>query len=827
MMNQNRITATGARHLGIGIVRHGLVTLGFGVAALVPGLAAAQSFTVSSGPPVGQQVMTGIGDIGVVEVGGAVDTTGQAAVRMLADDQVFTNEGSVSASSAVGIEAVGDWATIWNYGSITATGFASAVLLSGDNATLSNYGLIEATDVFGYGVNANGDDALIRNFGTVISAGTYGVGIRLAGAGGTIENSGEIEVSGDGGIGIYSLGDGTLIQNDGSIVTAGYGAYGIQTFGANSEVINSGLIHTEGSASAAIYGAATSILNTGTIIMENGSNTGLSAWTDGALIRNEGTIEQSGSSNVAIGVYGVGATAENLGLVTITGDGYGISGYTSDQHLLNAGQIRVTNGGYGIYAFGAGTEIVNSGSIDMAGNVGYGIYSTSSDQVVENSGTITTNGENGHGIMVLEGGTTVINSGTISASGAWASGVTLRRAGATLINSGFISAEQESAIWIWEGNSTLSLLAGSVIDGEVEIQGSGNLLNFGPGLNALMSITGTLPQTITTSSNPYVISGNTVGVLDRGGFALTDDMLFSIAGGAGVPAEQGLRACVDSDGDAACGVTAWLNGFGSFTDRAGSDDLAGYWHQHGGVEAGLDINAGNGFLAGAFLSGVAATGEVGSSQETDMAGGIIGAHLGFERGGLFADLSGSFGLLDIASERQVADNTVDGGLVTGGADYLGRFLSPALTAGANIALGEHVLTPSTTLRYTHLALDGYAEAGATDSLMVDDRTASELALRAQLALSLAPTLTDAGEIVWTFRAGADASRREGTATASLMGDEIGFETSSAGDSLGGLVGANLDFRFGNGLNLSGDVEYAVDKAGSRAVSARASLSAAF
>ena len=826
-MNQYRTTATGARHLGIGIVRRGLVTLGLGVAALVPGLASAQSFTVSSGPPVGQQVMTGIGDIGVVEVGGAVDTTGQAAVRMLADDQVLTNEGSVLASSAVGIEAVGDWATIWNYGSITATGFASAVLLSGENATLSNYGLIEATDAFGYGVNATGDDALIRNFGSVISAGIYGVGIRLTGAGGTIENSGEIGVSGDGGIGIYSLGEGTRIQNDGSIATAGHGAYGIQTFGADSEVINSGLIHTEGSASAAISGVATSILNTGTIIMENGSNTGLSAWTNGALIRNEGTIEQSGSSNVAIEVYGVGATAENLGVVTITGDGYGISGYTTDQYLLNAGQIRLTNGGYGIYAIGAGTEIVNSGSIDMAGNVGYGIYSTSSGQTVENSGTITTNGTNGHGIMALAGDTLIVNSGRISASGQYASGVTLRSADSTLVNSGYIYSEQDYAIHTWQGDNTVSLLAGSVIDGEVWMEGVGNTLHFGPGLNALVTFTGTLPQTITTSSNPYVISGNTVGVLDRAGFALTDDMLFSIAGGAGVPAEQGLRACVDSNGDAACGVTAWLNGFGSFTDSAGSDDLAGYWHRHGGVEAGLDINAGNGFLAGAFLSGVAATGEVGSSQETDMAGGIIGAHLGFERGGLFADLSGSFGLLDIASERHVADNTVDGGLVTGEAHYVGRFLSPALMAGANIALGEHVLTPSATLRYTHLALDAYAEAGATDSLIVDDRTASELALRAQLSLSLAPTLTDAGEIVWTLRAGADASRREGTATASLMGEEIGFETGSAGDAFGGLVGANFDYRFSNGFNLSGDLEYLLDDAGSQSVSARAALSATF
>jgi outer membrane autotransporter protein len=194
---------------------------------------------------------------------------------------------------------------------------------------------------------------------------------------------------------------------------------------------------------------------------------------------------------------------------------------------------------------------------------------------------------------------------------------------------------------------------------------------------------------------------------------------------------------------------------------------------------------------------------------------------------LFADLSASFGVLDMTSRRQVADNMVDGGVNTAEASSLGRFLSPALTAGTHVALGEQVLTPSATLRYTQLDLDGYAESGATDDFAIDARTASELALRAQLALTLAPMLTEGGEIVWSFRAGADASRRDGMVTAMPLGEEISFEAGSAGDIFGALVGANLDYRIGESVNLSGDVEYTLDTAGSGTVTARASLSAAF
>ncbi len=724
-MNRYRTTATGACHLGIGILRRGLVTLGLGVAVLVPGLAAAQSFTVLDGETVGPQAMTGAGDLGVIELGGEVVAAGVPGVELQAGDQRVENAGSIVVTGpAAGIFGLAEAldAVVINTGSIVSED--SGIVTLGARAQLRNTGLIVTQGEYAAGMSAHGADSLMINEGEIRALGQEGLGFAVSGARSVARNYGTITVEGLGARGVWVVGDDVLMENFGSIVAENPYATGIWSTGAGATIVNHGEV-------------------------------------------------------VAGELFGYG--------IDIRGD---------HSSLLNTGQI-VVAGVYGV-------------SISMSGSHG----------MFQNEGTVRADSADG---LAFYGpsGIVIDNKGLIENL----DGQAVHFYSGTLTNSGIIRGDT-IAIGAYSGNNTLNLLAGSVIEGSVQMHGSGNAVYFGPGLNARVGFLGTLPQTITTSGNPYLVSGNTVTVFDRAGLALTDDMLFSLAGEAGQSAGQGLRACLDADGAVECGVSAWLAGFGGLSDNNGSDELAAYRHWNGGLEAGIDIAVG-GITAGAFLSGVEAVGEIDAAQETEMSGGILGGHVGFAADGVFSDLSASFGVLDMSSRRQVADNMVDGGVNTADATSLGRFLSPSLTAGTHIALGEQVLTPSATLRYTHLDLDGYAETGATDDFAMDARTASELALRAQLALTLAPMLTEGGEIVWSFRAGADASRREGMVTATLVGEEIGFEAGSAGDAFGALVGANLDVRFDGGLKLAGDVEYTLDTAGSGAVAARASLSAAF
>lgn len=690
---------------------------------LVPGLAVAQSFTVGDGQTVGPQVVTGVGDVGVVDLGGEVAANGVPGIELQASDQRVENAGSIvatgDAAAIFGLTDALDVVVI-NTGSIVSAD--SGMVTLGARAQLSNAGLIVVQGEYDAGMSAIGADSLLINEGEIQVLGQEGLGFGVTGAGSIARNYGTIGVDGIGARGVWIVGDDVLVENFGSILANSFVTTGIWSTGTGATIVNHGEILASNewySTGVSMSGANSSLINYGRI----------SATVDDAM----GAI-----------VEGSGSTVENFGLIS------------------------AVNG------------------IALLGDDGV---------VIDNAGTIET----------PWGQALIIQSGVLNNSG---------------------TVRGVDAIRALFGNSTLNLLAGSVIEGRVQMYDNGNTVNFGPGLSARMTFEGTLPQTITTSGNPYIVDGNTVTVFDRGGLALTDDMLFGLASSAGGSAGQGPEACLDSDGTAQCGVSVWLAGLGGLSGNNGSDDLATYRHRHGGLEAGIDIAVG-GVTAGAFLSGVEAVGEIEAAQRTEMSGGIVGGHVAFAANGLFADLSASFGVLDMTSRRQVADNMVDGGVNTAEASSLGRFLSPALTAGTHVALGEQVLTPSATLRYTQLDLDGYTESGATDDFAIDARTVSELALRAQLALMLAPMLTEGGEIVWSLRAGADASRREGTVSANLVGEEIGFETGSAGDGFGALVGANLDYRIGESVNLSGDVEYTLDTAGSGAVTARASLSAAF
>lgn len=99
----------------------------------------------------------------------------------------------------------------------------------------------------------------------------------------------------------------------------------------------------------------------------------------------------------------------------------------------------------------------------------------------------------------------------------------------TLTNSGTVISEQSYAIFISGNNATLDLLAGSVLQGDVFFNDPDTAtLNFGPGLNAVVSIDDNSGKgmiddemIITAPNDQYVVDGNTIYVLDGTGFSDT------------------------------------------------------------------------------------------------------------------------------------------------------------------------------------------------------------------------------------------------------------------------------------------------------------------
>jgi hypothetical protein len=360
--------------------------------------------------------------------------------------------------------------------------------------------------------------------------------------------------------------------------------------------------------------------------------------------------------------------------------------------------------------------------------------------------------------------------------------------------------------------------------------GAGNTVSFGPGLNARMTFSGAgIPGTVVAGGNPFAVSGNTIAVLDRGGFALGDDMALALAGDVAGAADGRSGSCIPEAGSGNdCAATAWFTGFGAFGGRSGNADTAGFEHLGGGAIAGLEVMPGGEFSGGLFFGAVEGHGTVGASQKSTQYGGVAGGHARIARDGYFADFYAALGVLQIDSRRTIADNLAIGGLDVANADSAGYFLSPAVTVGADMETGLGTLTPSLRLRYAGLLLDGYAESGASDGLVVDARAVHELELRAQLALALMPRMTEDGALAGTLRAGLDVIHRQsGEITGELLGQDIGFDAGGDGTRYRSFAGLDFDYALLGGMNLFTSFEGGVDTAGGHSGAARGGIRGAF
>ena len=575
------------------------------------------------------------------------------------------------------------------------------------------------------------------------------------------------------------------------------------------------------------------VIELGGTVSPAAGQTGVMMGAEDQVLDNVGSITTTGAFGYGVYSQSADATIDNSGSIATTGAfGYGIYSLGVDATIDNSGSITTADAfGYGIFSAGADATITNSGSITTTQSFGYGIFSAGTDATITNSGDIATTGALGDGIYSNGADATIDNSGSIAATGSISTGINAAGADATVINSGSIIAYE--AIRFSQGNATLNLLSGSAIQGSLFFSGTGNTVSFGPGLNAVMTFSGAgIPGTIEASGNPFAIDGNTIAVLDRTGFALKEDMALSLAGDIAGAVGRGPSTCLAPDGTPSgesgdCSTKAWATGFGGFGGRDGDESSVALAHGHGGALAGLEFSPGDGFTGGLFIGGAAARGIAGTAQETGLSGGVAGGYAGFARDDYFVDFYAAVGMLGTDSERTVANNSIDGGLYTSSATEDGVFFNPAVTIGADLDTANGILTPSLRLRYTALKLDGYAETGSSDELTVDARTVHELEIRAQAALALTPVATEAGEVSWTLRAGADAIDRRGDVSAKLLGQDITFASAAAGTLYRGFAGADLDYALTGGGSVFSDLEVRVDDQLGQSAAAHVGLSGAF
>ncbi|MCH9626873.1 MAG: hypothetical protein S4CHLAM2_05040 [Chlamydiales bacterium] len=253
------------------------------------------SFIVKNGEVETAQTLSTVGDIGIIEAGGAIVSASAPSVSMSADNQIVKNHGLTSNTGGnIGINNTGDNSQIINTNLITTSGvgfFVTAI-----------------------GVRNTGSNVQIFQSGTISTVGSSAHGIQhLNGSNAYIVNGGLIETLGPGAFGVNVGGTDSLFVNNGLIRTVELGSHGV--FGdvdANAKFVNTGSIETEGDSAHGIFYSATTLSAAvdfnadydvynagGTIYVQGLSSDGIQDLSDNAHVINSGTIvsEQSISIN--------------------------------------------------------------------------------------------------------------------------------------------------------------------------------------------------------------------------------------------------------------------------------------------------------------------------------------------------------------------------------------------------------------------------------------------------------------------------------------------------------------------------------------------------
>lgn len=609
--------------------------------------------------------------------------------------------------------------------------------------------------------------------------------------------------------GLYATGSIASVENHGEVYGDAFGVASDDTIGT---VINSGLI----SASIGIgaqYGI-TSISNWGVI---EGDIAILTVGTLG-LVANSGDIFGSDNGIEALNI----GTLINLGLIDSFGDAIDVDGGTGTNDetsvitsLINHGTIRGNDDGIDV---GTLTRLINTGTI-IGGFEGY------------------TDGSGIAAAVITE----IVNSGLIMTGG----DINIEHA-----------IEERIA-----GDTSLTLNAGSILIGLIDLGGGVNTLNIGAGrsLNSRFDSddgAATLPVLGILAGHLVAIDGSStqrqIVAVDLSAFASFDDALSALTSRFG-GAVQARQAALRSDpalGFAAGDMAApdhlspnrfWIEGFGAYrhgqSDRIGGDFDSLTGGLVAGVDVPLDALTSMGVMAG--LAASTSENEI-NTQTTDATSFYAGVYASTQAMGLAWDAALTIGHTSYEAERVTANNLVGGGLETAHADFGGWFINPQVTMTREVAnplAGQifHGFAATTaleqilTLSYAGLFLDGYTETGTTNPLTLDDRSVHVASARAAVALPFERVEADGALTTLRLIGGVEARTQFGddTVSGTLLGQAVSSTLDDDDFAAGAFLGFSAEHQTTNGLTAYADAEALLETDMSFQLSANVGLRIAF
>ncbi len=788
------------------------------------------------------------GNMGVIDNSGSI-ATDLRGIDMLGDDGQITNSGSIvtSLSSGVGIGVTGDRVAIDNSGTIDTSGTAAhGVEVIGDDAMIVNHadGVIWTTVSGSSGLRIEGNNGTVVNHGEIAGFGGDSPAVDILGNSNQVQNLGTIETSADFSSAIATQGDMNAVENSNRITTTGWFSDGIRVVGTGSSSQNhainrtAGHISTEGQNASGMLlaagGAGSYLLNQGSIETNAASSHGMrSSNVVDVMLTNDGTIHTFGEFSSGMFLLSGNGSAINNGDIQTEGDtGHGIRVTANASDLLNAGTVSTLGfGANGIHVVGSGPtsddlqQIANTGEVSTTGDSAAGAYVFGEFNLFENAGTITTTGANAQGVLMAGNDNTLINNGTIDVQGIGAHGVHMAAFDSTVTNFGTILSTTGPAILMSNGNATLNLGTGSVLQGTVQFADSGTgSLNFLNPMNVIIDTLGTAPDTITSTTNSHFVQGGSLVVmLDPTGFGAAGKTAGDLSGmiadateGAqtgGATAEVGRGLSLDTSRSSGA---FWGQVMGGVRRDQANDASSAFSGVTGGLIAGRDLANGFGVFAGGGFGRLEGASDAFENTSQSLFAGIYKTT---SIGTFDAKLSLALGMSANDSERTIANGGVPGGIETASGSYNSYFISPSVLLSKSIARARGTLTPSFGLRYTGVRTQGYTETGVLSPMTIEGSTSHIVQARAQVAYDFNPRNKPNGTLASQIYGGLSATTTFGDeVTASLAGDSVSFETTD-GVEMRGYVGLKGVFTGHKGGELIGGVELGRSTKGSTTVNA--------
>ena len=553
---------------------------------------------------------------------------------------------------------------------------------------------------------------------------------------------------------------------------------------------------------------------------------------------NSGTLGNGTNltANTAIG----NATVNNSGSI---GSGSTVVANTAigNSVLNNSGSIGAASTVTVNTAIGNST-LNNSGSIGASSTIA--VNTAIGNSILTNTGSI------GAGSTVSVN--TAIGDSDLRNLGSIGANVTVNTAigNATVTNAGFIAGNVlvNTAI----GNTTLTNLAGSRIAGSITLGGGNRTLEFIGG-NYLYTVNSLAGVNINTHGAPFVVSGNSVAVLDPTVLALEDRSLMNFTGGVssmlqdrfggmGVPGGAGraaplsfapsfapdTAARLDAAHDAFAGIPSlsmsyasddsrvrnanaaylkapvaavpvydtvvWASGFGGERRQSGFDTVLPVRDTAYGGAFGVDRQFTPDLRLGLFAGGGASNLRTAFNvQGVDSEYGFAGGYGRWDRRDYFVDFALFGGGLSSKSTRQVANNLVANGLEIATARYDGWFISPDVTIGYRMFNPLGTVTPKARVRYVGGTLDGYTETGSAQGLVVGARNISDIEERLGIEFAMITAFAGGGTIRSSVEFSGLGLHRLGDSTINtvLLAQNLAFTTPGRRDAYGGVINAGL------------------------------------